>query len=280
MMKNPQSGDLSRMTFWPRPGGRAPIERDVFCPQCGYNLRGLTAGNCPECGNKFDEWVTSPGLPWEKRELIGGVDAFVRTIMMVIFHTDQFCAQMWESMTLTPGDAKKFRRICVAIALGTGVVGWIFLAARAARIGFSQVDCVSIVIGLLLWLELASSEVTRFMRRQTMPEARLQRVIKLAEFTAAPLALAPIQIPLAMIALFVRRLNMPISPFALPAYAVIAYAHAAVWLWTCLAFVYGTMDVNLAELAGFGIRLLAGWIIEGLILLIALPAFLRWVVGV
>ena len=25
-------------------------ERDVACPLCGYNLRGLTAARCPECG--------------------------------------------------------------------------------------------------------------------------------------------------------------------------------------------------------------------------------------
>ena len=26
-------------------------DRDVPCPRCGYNLRGLTAGRCPECGD-------------------------------------------------------------------------------------------------------------------------------------------------------------------------------------------------------------------------------------
>jgi hypothetical protein len=25
-------------------------DRDVACPGCGYNLRGLTTGECPECG--------------------------------------------------------------------------------------------------------------------------------------------------------------------------------------------------------------------------------------
>ncbi|MGB7160813.1 MAG: hypothetical protein WBD40_22300 [Tepidisphaeraceae bacterium] len=27
--------------------------RDVACPLCGYNLRGLTAGRCPECGREL-----------------------------------------------------------------------------------------------------------------------------------------------------------------------------------------------------------------------------------
>lgn len=31
------------------------LERDVFCPDCGYNLRGCVAGaDCPECGYRFD----------------------------------------------------------------------------------------------------------------------------------------------------------------------------------------------------------------------------------
>jgi hypothetical protein len=28
--------------------------RDVPCPSCGYNLRGLAEGTCPECGFGFD----------------------------------------------------------------------------------------------------------------------------------------------------------------------------------------------------------------------------------
>src|SRR4051794_30598869 len=28
--------------------------RDIVCPLCEYNLRGLTDGRCPECGHTFD----------------------------------------------------------------------------------------------------------------------------------------------------------------------------------------------------------------------------------
>jgi hypothetical protein len=31
----------------------APIDRDVPCPLCEYNLRGLTDPRCPECGYRF-----------------------------------------------------------------------------------------------------------------------------------------------------------------------------------------------------------------------------------
>lgn len=32
---------------------RAPSADNVPCPECGYNLRGLTQARCPECGGEF-----------------------------------------------------------------------------------------------------------------------------------------------------------------------------------------------------------------------------------
>jgi hypothetical protein len=41
----------SRFLKYRRPEYRAKIDRDLPCPGCGYNLRGLNYGrNCPECG--------------------------------------------------------------------------------------------------------------------------------------------------------------------------------------------------------------------------------------
>src|SRR5262245_40214819 len=29
-------------------------ERDLYCPKCGYNVRGLEDSLCPECGSEFN----------------------------------------------------------------------------------------------------------------------------------------------------------------------------------------------------------------------------------
>jgi hypothetical protein len=42
-------------------------ERDVRCPVCGYNLRGVASDHCPECGARLDLRVGSIDLklgPW------------------------------------------------------------------------------------------------------------------------------------------------------------------------------------------------------------------------
>lgn len=37
-------------------------ERDALCPVCGYNLRNLTSGTCPECGQRVALRVGAPDL--------------------------------------------------------------------------------------------------------------------------------------------------------------------------------------------------------------------------
>lgn len=38
--------------------------RDVACPGCGYNLRGLKAGRCPECDEGLELELRRPELRW------------------------------------------------------------------------------------------------------------------------------------------------------------------------------------------------------------------------
>ena len=37
-------------------------ERDALCPVCAYNLRNLTSGTCPECGQRVALRVAAPEL--------------------------------------------------------------------------------------------------------------------------------------------------------------------------------------------------------------------------
>jgi hypothetical protein len=39
-----------------------PVDRDLYCPRCRYNLRGLTTPRCPECGLTFPDGQWAAGI--------------------------------------------------------------------------------------------------------------------------------------------------------------------------------------------------------------------------
>ena len=63
----------------------------LFCPNCGYQLRGLSENRCPECGQAFDpvrlarEQRPPPRLWFERAGPLGIIPAFIATWLMVMF---------------------------------------------------------------------------------------------------------------------------------------------------------------------------------------------------
>ena len=55
-----------------------------YCPGCGYDLRGLSSGRCPECGLGIDQ-IKGGLIVWEDRHVIGVWRAFMRTLLAGTF---------------------------------------------------------------------------------------------------------------------------------------------------------------------------------------------------
>ena len=67
----------------PAPVPPSPPELDLFCPACGYSLRGIDSELCPECGFKVDRSGAAVSrIPWEHRRRLGRVRAYWRTLWM------------------------------------------------------------------------------------------------------------------------------------------------------------------------------------------------------
>src|SRR5688572_22830692 len=87
---------------------------DVFCPSCGYNLRGTTSDRCAECGLTFDRAsLSDSSIPWSHRQRIGRIRAYVRTAWLVfrrptLVGREAAKPQSW-------ADAVAFRRVTTTI---------------------------------------------------------------------------------------------------------------------------------------------------------------------
>jgi hypothetical protein len=88
---------------------------DLFCPFCGYNLRGIDSQRCPECGNVVDRSeLLVCRIPWVHRKSIGRVKAYLQTVRMVISHPVRFGREA--ARPVPYGDARLFRWVTVGIA--------------------------------------------------------------------------------------------------------------------------------------------------------------------
>ncbi len=104
-------------------------QHDLFCPNCGYNLRGLPLPPpdakptpdakpgerpCPECGQLFNPATLAASInPWTHRHKIGRVRAFLRTVLLVTFKPKRLAQDI--NYDVSYRDAQKFRFIVILI---------------------------------------------------------------------------------------------------------------------------------------------------------------------
>src|SRR5687768_5272320 len=83
------------------------VAGDVPCEQCGYNLRGLTADRCPECGRPFDRAATSAAnIPWVHRDQLGTFRAYWKTVFWVTSDAARFAREILRPVQMHARDAQ------------------------------------------------------------------------------------------------------------------------------------------------------------------------------
>ncbi len=278
---------MPQVTFWPRPAARSsPVERDVLCENCGYNLRGLPPdiSQCPECGTKFDPKLLrtraaeslKSQLPWKQRRAVGFFEGYWGSVRMVLLHPQKFALEIWQGGKLTRKEADAFRWITIAhawaalVVLGIATVGTKIPAERFVAVGLGAAAF------LLLWLHKTTRLPVQFFEKQMMQADVQRRVIGLAHFTCAPLALMPIHI--ALLALFggARKVEMTPTPGMLATTIGIVWVAFAVtqlllWWSTSLRLVKAAMQCNEAEMAAVALIFLGVWTLQTGFYLVGAP---------
>ena len=111
----PEAPTISATDF----GSATAADEGLFCPECGYSLRGLggdrpegPAGNvrCPECGFAVDlRTLHQSIIPWVHRHEIGRWRAYWRTVRLVSRRPRLVAGEACKPLRIE--DAVGFRRI-------------------------------------------------------------------------------------------------------------------------------------------------------------------------
>ena len=176
--------------------GGASISQDIFCQDCGYNLRALTGERCPECGRSLEGLRSEVSkIPWVHRKEIGRFRAYGKTVWFVMFRQRQFFDEM--ARPVSYADSQRFRWVTVALAYLPVLACEIVLGIQRMEsptdneiISFLWSDVRMILalhVGFLLFLAAATGVPSYFFQPNAIPMALQNRTIALSYYTSAPI---------------------------------------------------------------------------------------------
>lgn len=125
-----------------------PLPTGTICPDCAYDLRGSTSERCPECGQDLAPLHNVQlMIPWEYRDQLGNLWAYLVTIAVVFQAKGRFCRAV--SMPVSRSAAERFRLI-------TAVVQSVWIALLLTVLFSTKRDTSVYELSLWLWGSLAA----------------------------------------------------------------------------------------------------------------------------
>lgn len=290
--------------------GIASGDVDLFCPDCGYHLRGIESIDCcPECGLAIDRTgVARSQVPWAHRRHIGRFRAYWRTVWLATLHPRKLAAESVRRVEYR--DAQRFRYVTAVLAAAPVVAGLIVAMVAQGSSGFFSVVAPFALstfgpppagmdvlipwesgmtfypvapVAVLLLCVLVTGVHTYWFHPNRLPVVRQNRAVALAYYGCAPLALSPVAVLLfaAVAGMSIAGLNDPANA----SWAVVRILTIALVLSTLAVVVltWRTMMtlLNRTTHPGLGRLLLAGalipfeWLFCAALALVAFP----WVMG-
>jgi hypothetical protein len=179
------------------PGEHPALGADLYCPDCGYNLRGLTSRRCPECGLVLD-FIESdtPIIPWERRRELGRFRAYWQTVLMVMFRNKLFCRAAYRPVGYR--DSQRFRWLCI-LHVFVAMIVFVPVSWALGSDAFSESTdvfgtwfiaffCVCVLLTLLALTGLPSY----FFHPKHLSVDQQNRAVALSYYSCAVLAWAPL----------------------------------------------------------------------------------------
>lgn len=270
------------------PSSPAAIADDLFCQNCGYNLRTLISERCPECGDSIAGVRSLESqIPWVHRKQLGRWRAYWKTVWMVMFRRRQLAEEV--ARPISYGDAQLFRLTTVAIVCGAAI-----LASLSFRFTHAQCPADNAIL-FYFWKHPSATAVMHFFSALMLlaatglpsyffhPHAlsmkQQNRAVALSYYTCAPLALSPVPIGIAAVAIVLGEIAIDLQTYLIAASLLLIAVFA--WWWVQLIFLARrTMPQCRRRVVSVTIFVPMLWLLSGLLIFVALPAvcFFVWIV--
>lgn len=188
-------------------------DAERYCLGCGYNLRGLSGGRCPECGRVIDRHEHAGlDVPWVHRQRLGSWAAYWQTAALVTFRPGEFAGRFHWPRVRFHG-SHTFRLWTVAVAAAALVLA---AAAITWHLGVGMVGMAVLggaVAPSALLLIYGATELAGFFTGPRLPSDSSEEVFRanmVNDYASAALAWTPV--PAGVLALGVAAGRLVTSP--------------------------------------------------------------------
>ena len=277
----------------PEPWDRSdPIETDILCPSCSYNLRGLTSDRCPECGLALDAIRSHTSqIPWVHRKKIGWYRAYWKTVWFVTTRRRQMSTETARPVSYK--DAQKFRWLTVlhaylpilaatAVLYAQAPASWTapgssfpgLMATRPAwlALAFLEIWPVALVhLGILLWLAAATGVASYFFHPRNLPVHLQNRAVALSYYANAALAFT--FVPLLVGWTISESFGID-SWLTITLVAVMLFIQLGAWWFDSVGMLVRTPGIRSARVRVMAVLLPVLWLVLAVVIIPGVPALI------